>query len=98
MVLFRVWYCLGYGTGLGYELWYCLGYALGYALGYGLGHELKYGLRGIKGRMWNIISKYYNKYNYKCYLRSDEDVDTSEICPVIKSIYTVWLELNCLKK
>ena len=44
-------------------------------------------------RMWNII----NKYNYKSYLRPDEDVDTSEICPVIKSIYTVWLELNCLR-
>ena len=47
-----------------------------------------------QNRMWNIISKYYNEYDYKSYLRPDEDVDTSKICPLIKSIYTVWLELH----
>ena len=59
--------------------------------------NLNVAMERYQNRMWNNISKYYNKYNYKCYLRPDEDVDTSEICPVIKSIYTVRLELNCLK-
>ena len=37
---------------------------------------------------------YYNEYNYKSYLRPDEDVNTSKVCTVIKFIYTVSLELN----
>ena len=35
------------------------------------------------------IFKYYNEYNCKSYLRPDEDVDPSKICPVIKSTCTV---------
>ena len=51
-----------------------------------------------QNRIWDIICKYYNEYNRKSYLRPDEDVDTSKICPVIKSTYPVWLELNLTDK